>query len=59
MTSKSRILIVDDHPLLREALIKAVSTQKDMEVVGEAANASEGLTLLEKTLLQKAESFGT
>jgi NarL family two-component system response regulator LiaR len=45
MTTTYKILIVDDHPLLREALIKAVSTQKDMEVVGEAGNGEEAIRL--------------
>jgi NarL family two-component system response regulator LiaR len=45
VTIPFKILIVDDHPLLREALIKAVSTQKDMEVVGEAGNGEEAVKL--------------
>jgi NarL family two-component system response regulator LiaR len=48
MTTPYTILIVDDHPLLREALIKAVSTQKDMEVVGEAGNGEEAIRLASK-----------
>jgi len=35
MKSKTRILVADDHPLLREALCQALSNQKDMDVVGE------------------------
>lgn len=40
-----RILIVDDHELLREGLKVMLSRESDMEVVGEAAN---GLTALAK-----------
>ena len=35
---KSRILIVDDHALLRRGLKSIIQCQKDMEVVGEAEN---------------------
>lgn len=35
---KSRILIVDDHALLRHGLKSIIQHQKDMEVVGEAEN---------------------
>jgi len=40
------MLLVDDHALFRRGLISLLSTQKDMEVVGEAA---DGLEALEKT----------
>ena len=35
---KSRILIVDDHALLRHGLKSIIQYQKDMEIVGEAEN---------------------
>ena len=35
---KSRILIVDDHALLRHGLKSIIQYQKDMKVVGEAEN---------------------
>ena len=38
-----RILSVDDHPLLREAITALVETQTDMEVVAEASNGREAL----------------
>jgi hypothetical protein len=34
-----RILLVDDHALLRETLRHYLQTQPDMEVVGEAGSA--------------------
>jgi DNA-binding NarL/FixJ family response regulator len=40
-----RILVADDHPMLREGLIAALSTQQDLEVVGEAADGSEVVRL--------------
>ena len=45
MKSKTRILIADDHPLLREALCKVFSNQKDMEIVGQASNGEEAIDL--------------
>jgi NarL family two-component system response regulator LiaR len=43
--SKTRILIADDHPLLREALCQVFSSQKDMEIVGQAGNGEEAINL--------------
>ncbi len=46
MKSKTTVLIVDDHPLLREALRQVFSNQKDMDVVGEAGDGEEAITLV-------------
>jgi len=43
----SRILIVDDHPLVRRGLGGLIASEPDLEVVGEAAGATEALELLE------------
>jgi two-component system, NarL family, response regulator NreC len=40
---KIRILIVDDHAILRTGLRMLINTQSDMEVSGEAANGPEAL----------------
>jgi DNA-binding NarL/FixJ family response regulator len=40
-----RILVADDHPMLREGLVAVLSTQPDFEVVGEAADGSEAVRL--------------
>ena len=45
MKMKTRILIADDHPLLREALCQVFSNQKDMEIVGQAGNGEEAIDL--------------
>jgi DNA-binding NarL/FixJ family response regulator len=45
MKPKIRILIADDHPLLREALCQVFSNQKDMEIVGQAGNGEEAIDL--------------
>jgi len=38
-----RVLIVDDHPLMRKALRALVSAQPDLEVCGEADNEPEAI----------------
>ena len=42
-----KVLIVDDHPLVREGLALRVSSQPDLDVCGEAASADEALSQLE------------
>ncbi len=46
---RSRVLIVDDHPAVREALTLRIGRQSDLEVCGEAADVSEALNLLAAT----------
>ncbi len=43
-----RIMIVDDHPLLREGIISLVGKQSDMRVVGEASDGKEALQLFKQ-----------
>lgn len=43
MTAPIRVLIVDDHAILRKGIRALLSTEADMEVVGEAANGREAL----------------
>lgn len=40
---KIRVLIVDDHAILRRGLRQIISETDDMEVAGEAANSSEAM----------------
>jgi len=40
-----RLLIVDDHPIVREGLAGMLSGQADFDVVGEAKNGTEAVTL--------------
>lgn len=42
-----KILIVDDHPMMRDALQMSLAGETDLQVIGEASNGSEALKLLE------------
>jgi DNA-binding NarL/FixJ family response regulator len=46
---KARVLIVDDHPAVREALALRIGRQPDLDVCGEAADVGEALRLLADT----------
>ncbi len=41
---KLRVLLADDHQIVREGLRRMIESQPDMRVVGEAANGKEVLT---------------
>lgn len=43
--SKIRILICDDHPIVRAGFEGMISGQPDLEVVGEAGNGREAVAL--------------
>jgi DNA-binding NarL/FixJ family response regulator len=45
----ARVLIVDDHPAVREALALRISRQRDLKVCGEAGDMVEALQLVEET----------
>jgi len=47
MEKDIRILLVDDHEVVREGLQHMLDQEKDMEVVGQSANAEEALLQLE------------
>jgi DNA-binding NarL/FixJ family response regulator len=42
---KIRVLLTDDHMLFRQAIRTLLTAEPDMEVIGEAANASDAVTL--------------
>jgi DNA-binding NarL/FixJ family response regulator len=47
-----RIVVVEDHTLMREGLIQVVHSQADLRIVGEAADAQVGL---QQVLLHKPD----
>jgi DNA-binding NarL/FixJ family response regulator len=46
--SRIRIVVVDDHPVVREGLVAMLQTQSDFEVVGEAGSGADGLSVIEE-----------
>jgi len=44
-----RIMIVDDHPLVREGMAMRISGQRDLEICGEAATEDEAIALVDET----------
>ena len=43
MTTRIRILVVDDHPIVRSGIASVLATQPDFEVVGEAGNGVDAV----------------
>jgi DNA-binding NarL/FixJ family response regulator len=41
-----RLVVVDDHPVVRDGLRGMLGTQPDLDVVGEAASGTEALTVV-------------
>ncbi len=48
-SNKKRVVVVDDHPLLRERLTQLINHQPDLTVTGEAESAEEAMELIQKT----------
>ena len=46
MTPKIKILLVDDHPLVREWLANLINEEPDFEVCGQTGTAREALGLI-------------
>ena len=44
----NRVLIIDDHPLLRQGIAMLINSQKDMEVCGQSDDALTAITTIEK-----------
>lgn len=41
-----RVLVVDDHPVVRAGMVAMLSEQADLDIVGQAANGAECLALV-------------
>jgi DNA-binding NarL/FixJ family response regulator len=48
-TQKCRVLLVDDHPLVRRGLADVISREPDMETCGEAGDVLEAMREVERT----------
>ena len=49
-TAKIRVVIADDHPIVRDGLRKLLSIEKDIDVVGEAADGQQLLDHMDEWL---------
>ena len=52
--SKSRILVVDDHAIVRQGLTKLVNQESDLAVTAEAENARQALDAIEQQQIDLA-----
>jgi DNA-binding NarL/FixJ family response regulator len=46
---KRKILVVDDHPMIREGLVSLVADEQDLAICGEADDAPEALRAISET----------
>ena len=46
MSKPIRIVVADDHPVVRDGLIAMLQTQSDFEVIGEAGDGAEALHMV-------------
>jgi DNA-binding NarL/FixJ family response regulator len=46
MTDKIKILLVDDHPLVRDGLVNLIRQQPDLEICGEAGTEAQALEFI-------------
>ena len=49
MTETIRVMIADDHPIVREGLEVVLASQLDMELVAQATNGDEAVLLAQET----------
>lgn len=54
MPTMTRVVLVDDHPLVRERLAELINREADLEVAGEAEDRHQALELIESTRPQLA-----
>ncbi len=45
MTDMVRVLVADDHPIVREGIVSIIGAAAGLEVVGQASNGSEAVAL--------------
>jgi len=48
MKNEIRIVIADDHPLMRQGLRQIIEIEPNLKIVGEAVNGSEALAMIEE-----------
>jgi len=45
-SKRTRILLVDDHPMMRQGLAALIGSEPDLEICGEAENAAQAMAAL-------------
>lgn len=50
MSDVIRIAVVDDHPMLREGVVRTLVDEGDIEVVGEGGTAAQAIDIAQQTL---------
>jgi len=45
---RAKVLIVDDHPTMREGLIRVIERESDLQICGETGSAREALEIVQK-----------
>lgn len=48
--TKRKVLIVDDHPLLRQGFCRLINQQRDLVIAGEAEETDEGISLVSEVM---------
>ncbi|MBM3875723.1 MAG: response regulator transcription factor [Verrucomicrobia bacterium] len=48
VTARKRILVVDDHPIMREGLAQLINHEPDLSVCGEAESSEQAVSAVEK-----------
>ncbi len=46
MSQKTKVFLVDDHPLVRDGLANLINQEPDLEICGEAANEAQALAAI-------------
>lgn len=46
-TTKSKVLLIDDHPIVRQGMVQLINSAPDLQVVAEASTGREALDLLD------------
>ncbi len=54
LTTEKRVLVVDDHPLLRAGLASVLSTERDLRVVAEVDSAERAMEVVASTPIDLA-----
>lgn len=44
--NKISVVIIDDHPIFRQGVIDALSLEDDLDIIGQAADGTEGLSVV-------------